>query len=257
MKTAAVILAAGRGSRMRDLTADKPKCLVQLAGKSLLAWQLEALRKAGAGEILVIKGYKAEEIQGNFQVTQNPRWRETNMLSTLLCADEFAKKFFGEGGEQLVVSYSDIVYSPDHVCQLLKAQENIAITYDADWEALWRLRFTDPLSDAETFMQKDGKLLEIGGKTQNMADVQGQYMGLMSFNAVGWNNLTEVCTEMGATTDKTDMTAFLRILLKKGVAVGAVRVAGKWCEADSGEDIALYEQAMRDGDWGHDWRLEK
>jgi hypothetical protein len=47
----AIILAAGRGSRMKNLTDERPKCLVELRGKTLLEWQLGALRHAGINEI--------------------------------------------------------------------------------------------------------------------------------------------------------------------------------------------------------------
>ena len=56
----AIILAAGRGSRMKKLTNDKPKCLVKLHGKPLLEWQLESMRKSGISEIAIVTGYKHE-----------------------------------------------------------------------------------------------------------------------------------------------------------------------------------------------------
>ena len=56
----AIILAAGRGSRMQNLTQKQPKCLVNLRGKALLDWQLEALRAAGISEIAIVTGYKRE-----------------------------------------------------------------------------------------------------------------------------------------------------------------------------------------------------
>ena len=54
----AIILAAGRGSRMKNLTSDKPKCLVQLNGKTLIQWQLDALNQAGISNIAVVTGYR-------------------------------------------------------------------------------------------------------------------------------------------------------------------------------------------------------
>ena len=68
-----VILAAGRGSRMKSLTDEKPKCLLNLAGKSLLFWQIEALRKAGINNILVVSGYKGELLQGDFKTLKNKK----------------------------------------------------------------------------------------------------------------------------------------------------------------------------------------
>ena len=56
----AIILAAGRGSRMKNLTDDKPKYLVKLHQKPLLERQLESLRKSGINEIAIVTGYKHE-----------------------------------------------------------------------------------------------------------------------------------------------------------------------------------------------------
>lgn len=254
MKTAGIILAAGRGSRMANLTSGNPKCLVKLAGRPLLEWQLVAL--GALDEILIVTGYRGEMLRDFGQTVENPAWESTNMLASLLCAVPFASDFFASGGDRLIVSYSDIVYPEEHVEKLLGAKEDIAIAYDMLWNDLWSLRFKDPLADAETFRQQNGLLLEIGGKTGDMAAIQGQYMGLLSFNGQGWQTLLSVCQELGDKVAKTDMTAFLRQLLARNIPIGAVPVAGKWCEADSGEDINTYEAALAKGSWSHDWRHE-
>lgn len=59
----AVILAGGRGTRLKDVTGDLPKPLVDFDGKPLLAWQLELLARAGATEVLLLTGYRAEIIR--------------------------------------------------------------------------------------------------------------------------------------------------------------------------------------------------
>lgn len=254
MNAAGIILAAGRGSRMKKLTDEKPKCLVELAARPLLHWQLDALRAAGLRRILAVRGYAAACIQGDFETAENPRWAETNMLSTLLCARDFARRAFEQGVGRLVVSYSDIVYHPEHVRGLLASKHSIALSFDTRWEPLWRLRFGDPLLDAETFRQEGGLLREIGNKPRSLADIHGQYMGLLSFDRPGWQTFVRCAEELGAAVDKTDMTGFLRLLLARNIPVGAVPVEGKWCEADSDTDIALYENALARGNWSHDWR---
>ena len=60
----AIILAAGRGSRMKNMTDERPKCLVELGGKPLLEYQLTALRQAGINEIAVVTGYRRELLVG-------------------------------------------------------------------------------------------------------------------------------------------------------------------------------------------------
>ncbi|WP_165072024.1 phosphocholine cytidylyltransferase family protein [Desulfovibrio sp. ZJ200] len=258
----AVLLAAGRGSRLRELTARKPKCLVEIAGKPLLRWQCEALRGAGAARILVVRGYLSHSLTpeaagleaGSFETVENPRWEQSNMLSSLLCAGPWLERAFTQGENAATISYSDIVYPPEHVRALSACAEPLAVAYDLCWEQLWRLRFTDPLLDAETFRQTDGLLREIGGKPQNIAEVQGQYMGLIRVTPHGWALIRQTCAELGEAVARMDMTGFLRLLIGRGIRVGAVPVQGRWCEVDNQEDLRRYEQALRSESWPHDWR---
>lgn len=257
-----LILAAGRGSRLRELTADKPKCLVELAGKQLLRWQYDALRQAGTERILVVRGYLAQRLTpaaiglepDAFESVENPCWAKSNMLSSLLCAATWLDEAFGRGEDNVVISYSDIVYPAEHIRALATAPEDMAITYDECWEELWRLRFGDPLLDAETFCQKDGLLRDIGGKPESMANIQGQYMGLMLLRPHGWERLKKICAELGDAVPRMDLTGFLQHLLSRNIRIGVVPVRGHWCEVDSQEDMRCYQQAMNAGNWTHDWR---
>ena len=60
--TKAIILAAGLGSRLRPLTYNKPKCLIELFGETLLSRQLRVLEGCGVDDVLVVGGYLADEI---------------------------------------------------------------------------------------------------------------------------------------------------------------------------------------------------
>lgn len=255
-KYAGIILAAGRGSRMKELTANKPKCLLELAGRPLLQWQLDAMRKAGIHRILVVRGYAANCLDGPFETAENERWEKTSMLSTLLCSQKFVSGFFAAGGCRLLVSYSDIVWKWRHALKLLQAKAPIAITYDLLWEELWRLRFDEPLSDAETFVEENGWLTQIGHKSDDMSLIQGQYMGLLSFDKEGWDILLESVNKLAEKVDKTDMTAWLDFLLSLKIPVAALPVSGGWCECDNAGDIKNYESALASGKWAHDWRDE-
>lgn len=259
---AAVILAAGRGSRMKALTADTPKCLLELAGRPLLHWQIDALRTAGVENIHVVTGYQGQRLREQaetwgFTTAENPEWEHTNMLSTLLCANRYVRDSIAQGLDRVIVAYADIVYAPAHIRALAAVAADMAITYDTQWEALWRLRFGDPLLDAETFLQEDGCLRDIGGKPRSMEDIHGQYMGLLAFTSAGWEALCRVCADLGDRVATTDMTAFLRELLRRKIPVAAVPVAGKWAETDCGDDRERYEAQLRQGHWSHDWRTDE
>ena len=245
----AIILAAGRGSRMRELTDTKPKCLLELAGRPLLHWQLDALRDAGVERIVLVRGYAAHTLVGDFETVDNPRWNETNMVQTLLCA---LPHVHGD----VLVCYADIVYKKEHVQALLRTQGDICLTYDTKWESLWRLRNENPLDDAETFLSKDGKLLTIGGKAQSFDQVHGQYMGLLKFSPTGQQTVAQhVASLPSSEADKLDMTSLLRQLLGKNIGIRVCAVSGGWCECDTKTDIEHYEQKIQDDNcWSHDWR---
>lgn len=234
----ALILAAGRGSRMRHLTDDRPKCLVELHGRTLLDRQLAALREGGVREIGIVTGYRREMLAGRgLAEFHNPRWEQTNMVSSLACAQEWLH----DG--PCLVSYSDIYYAASAVRSLLDCAAPLAITYDPAWEALWRRRFGDPLRDAETFrLAPDGTLVEIGQRPRTVAEVQGQYMGLLRFTPQGWDEAARIREAMAPEAcDRLDMTGLLgRIIAAGRLPVAAVPYAGEWGEVDSGEDLRLY-----------------
>ena len=240
----AVILAAGRGSRMRGLTNDRPKCLVELRGKPLLEWQVAALRAAGIDEIAIVTGYR-RELLANRGLTEfhNPRWAETNMVSSLACAHSWLET------EACVVSYSDIFYKEIAVKALVESSYALALTYDVNWLALWRRRFDDPLADAETFrLNQDHTLAEIGGKPRSVSEVQGQYMGLLRFTPIGWSEIVRIrAGQTAAECDRMDMTRTLQRVIGVGrIEIAALPYAAEWGEVDSAEDLAKYHEAMRE-----------
>lgn len=236
----AIILAAGRGSRMRAMTEDRPKGLVEVAGKALLDRQIAALSAAGLDEIAVVTGYRGDQIASRAAARfDNPRWAETNMVMSLTAAAPWLAT------APCVVSYSDIFYRPEAPAVLMNATADIAITYDPHWQELWSRRFADPLSDAETFRcGDDGFLLEIGAKPPTLEYVQGQYMGLLRFTPAGWAAVEVVLAGLEpASRDRLDMTALLRLLLDQGAGIEAIAAPWPWGEVDSESDLALYESA--------------
>lgn len=254
--TRAIILAAGRGSRMRSLTEDRPKCLVELAGRPMLDWQCDALRAGGITDILIVKGYMGHRFQGDFATLDNPDWATSNMVTTLTKADAWLRE------APTLVAYSDILYRPEHVQALAQADNDLAMTYDTQWRSLWALRFDDPLSDAETFRQEHGLLKEIGSRTDSYENIQGQYMGLLKWTPQGWDRVYKILSELGDDgIARLDVTAMFNMLLSRGVEIGTVPVEGGWCEADSGEDLKQYEAKLREADngtpWSHDFRTTR
>lgn len=237
----AIILAAGRGSRMGDLTDDYPKAMLKLYGKSLIEWQMHAIQQAGITQITIVKGYKSEVFSFPVNYFTNLRWAQTNMLSTLLCAEQWLNE------DTCLVSYSDILYSTEAVQTLINSPGNIAITFDPNWLQLWQRRFEDPLSDAEIFKYEDNILIDVGGKTKEVQAIQGQYMGLLKFTVNGWHKTKEFLAQLpNNVIEKMDMTMLLKLMLKNHFKIFVAAVNSPWCEIDNSSDYLLCQELAPD-----------
>ncbi len=97
---------------------------MELRGKPLLDRQLEALARSQISEIAIVTGYKRELLSNRGLVEfHNPRWAETNMVSSLTCAQEWLL------AEPCIVSYSDIFYEASAVKSLMTCTARLAVTY--------------------------------------------------------------------------------------------------------------------------------
>lgn len=234
-----IILAAGEGTRLRPYTLSRPKCLVEVDGKSLLDRQLEILKSAGVTDNVVIGGYLADQLKDKgSRFYLNSRYDETNMVWTLFCAEE-------ELDSELIVTYGDIVYSKEVLQSLLKSDADISLTIDLDWQQYWEDRLEDPLDDAETLkLDDDGMILEVGQKPKSLDEIEGQYMGLMKFSLKGLRVLKEIFYQgkkdgkIGSKpVENAYMTDLLQAIINSGTKIQSVPVHGGWIEIDTVDDL--------------------
>ena len=234
----ALILAAGRGSRMKSLTGNKPKCLIELNGRPLIELQLEAIRAAGIDEIAIVTGYKSEMLGVyNLERFHNDLWEQTQMVFSLSCASQWL-----DSGP-CIVSYSDIFYEKEIVELLKSTKANLALAFDPRWLELWQGRFDDPLEDAETFcLNDDNTVADIGGVPISLREIQGQYMGLLKFEPDGWHALKDIFDSLNIADQKSiDMTSILQKLIEKRVMpIQALETRGAWGELDSQSDVEFF-----------------
>ncbi|SIT68351.1 Choline kinase [Ectothiorhodosinus mongolicus] len=238
----AVILAAGRGSRLGSMTDAAPKGMVEVAGKPILDWQRRALLAGGAEAVTVVTGYRGEVVADyGFGTIINDDWSFGNMLSSLDCA---LRTFSGP----LIVSYADILYNPATVRDLIVSDSPLAVAYDRDWLSLWQRRFDDPLSDAETFrLGTDGNIAEIGGKTVNVADIEGQFMGLMKLGLEGRKWIENLLAVRPEARLGMDTTTLLSTLITEGKPIRGIPATGGWCEIDDLADWEVAEALVAEG----------
>ena len=120
-----LILAAGQGSRLMPLTADKPKCMVEFRGRPIIDYLIDSFDKTDLNEIVVVTGYKRRALEAhlrsrNIRFYNNPVFDQTNMVSTLFAAEEKLV-------QDVVVSYSDIIYGPSVLQKIADAKSDISV----------------------------------------------------------------------------------------------------------------------------------
>ena len=101
----AIVLAAGRGERMRPLTDEMPKPMVRVDGRRIIDTLLAALVAAGIPEIYVVRGYLGEKFDAlkeeypTLHFIDNPHWHEANNISSLLAAGDLVENAFVVEGD--------------------------------------------------------------------------------------------------------------------------------------------------------------
>ena len=246
----AIILAAGKGKRLRPLTNDKPKCLVELFGKPLLEWQIETFQNSGITDITIVSGYKSDLI--NFPETtilKNEKYDSTNMVETLFYAKE---KML----DSTIVSYGDIIFEKNVLNKLIQSKADFSIIVDKNWKRYWEMRFDDPLNDAESLkIDSDGSITSIGKKAQKIDEIEGQYIGLMKFQNVGLEKIKEFYekTKSQSTNESNPlnplvsfqqsfMTDFLQGLINDGCKLKSIEIENGWLELDTVSDYDKYTE---------------
>ena len=247
----AIILAAGEGKRLRPLTNDKPKCLVELFGKTLLEWQLSIFKKCGINDICIVTGHNSQMFRyTNVDYIKNENYKTTNMMESLFCAKE---RF----SQSTIVSYGDIIFEEKILRKLIDSEDDFSVIIDNNWKDYWSMRFDEPINDAESLSVDDnGYITSIGKKVKEISEIQGQYIGLMKFQNGAINTMKsfyEKCTrnfknsKINPLNPKISfgnsfMTDFLQGLIDHGIKLKAVNINNGWLELDNINDYRLYTE---------------
>jgi L-glutamine-phosphate cytidylyltransferase len=245
----AVIIGAGRGSRLRHLTNDIPKTLVPVLGRPMLDGILEALEYGGFArkDIVFICGYRADVIKERYpdlQYVHNDDWENNNILLSLLCAREHL-------GGGFVSTYADIVYRKEVVRDLVASPRSIALGCDTDWRRRYIGRSQHPESDAEKLRAEGDRVVELSRKIASEA-AQGEFIGVMKHDGAGAARFLQAFDAAqsafdgglfreGRTFRKAYLIDLLQHMIEGGEAMHRVDTDGGYMEIDTLEDASLAE----------------
>ena len=223
----AVILTAGRGGRLREVTGERPKCLAQVGGRTLLDRQLGSLRGCGITRIAVVTGYKSVDVRRacgpTIDYVHNAQFAGTNSLYSLWLARELLTDGF-------LVMNCDVVFHPQLLADLITSKYDDALLMSpacADHD------YTDEEMKVRV---RGGRVMDIS-KTMPPEDADGESIGIAKFGKDGAAVLIEEMNRIvseGALMDWLP-AAFARFCRRR--VLHAVEHRGfPWIEIDSPQD---------------------
>lgn len=250
----ALILAAGEDGALGELTRDRPKCMLDIKGKTILERQIEALNASGVKNIAVVRGHaKAAVRYPQLRYYDNDAYATTGELVSLMTAGD-------ELRGPLVCLYGDVIFDEAIINRLLRAQGDVVIGVDRAYydavrngiatreKRLHDLVVTEepPVAGYRFVPSTSGRRVARIGQRLAPEEAHGEFIGLATFSERGAKLVREVYQELARahrgpfheaeSLARASLTDFLQELIDRGHEVVCVDVYKGWMEVDSFDD---------------------
>jgi len=183
----AIILAAGQGTRLKKYTKDLPKGMLIFMGKTVIERQIDIYRRAGIFDIIIVKGFAGDKINyKGVKYYTNEEYSTTNMVESLLKAKE-------EFDDDIVISYSDILFDKTMLEELMKNENDYVVAVDDNWKEYWFQRYGKVDFDTESLkIDENDNIISIGKEAPVLKEVDSRYIGLLKFSLKGMKKIIEI-----------------------------------------------------------------
>lgn len=232
----AILLSAGQGSRLLPLTAERPKCLIEFSGKTLIEWQVEMLARAGIKRIDVVTGFMTDMVEDLLEKVGDPRVEITchfnpffkvadNLGSCWIVREEMKGDF--------VILNGDTLVSEEIVNRVLEGSEwPIAVSVD--------IKDAYDSDDMKVSRGENGRLARIG-KTLTAEVTNAESIGFLAFRGEGAELFRETVRQTMRTPDGVNHW-YLKVIdmIADTGKVGTKSIEGlEWAEVDFLNDIEI------------------
>ena len=235
----AVILAAGRGTRMRELTAELPKPMIDVRGKPVLQHIVEGLREAGIRDCLIVVGYRADAVQDFFG--DGSRYNVAVQYKTQTVQDgtgrvvELAHDFVTD--RPFILAYGDILVDPANYKRVVDLSDDV----DA---MLTVTRGEDVSKGGAVFVNEQMELIDIREKSERWSDLS---QGAMAFYNAGLYAFRRSIFDFTAKLKPSprgeyELTDAICDLAQSGKKVQALELTGEWADVRDPETLAKLNQ---------------
>ena len=228
----AVILAAGQGTRIRDVHGERPKCLIGTGSNTILDHQIESLVKAGVRKIAVVVGYQKHQILDHLrfrrraltysiECIENPVFHQTNNIYSLWMARQWID------GSSFVCLNADVIFHAGILGSALEADAPASMIVDPEWR------------DETMKVVISGDRVVRMCKRIERSDFSGTYIGITVFARSIVRKLFSRIDQLIRTGRSNEFfNAALQELVDQGAHVGFSSTTGlPWAEIDDPKDL--------------------
>ena len=230
----AVVLAAGKGARMGEITAETPKPMLPIHGRPMLEHILDRLADAGIRQFFLVVGYRHELIEQHFRNWRLPiEFRLQNPVngtgSAALLAQEFA------ANEPFLLTYGDILCeSAEYTRCSAILRQNAATAATVAVKAV-----DDPWQGAAVYEQ-DGRISRIVEKPpEGSSTTHWNSAGFYAFRPVIFDYLARLRPSLRS---EYELTSAVDAMLSDGLDVRISPIEGQWRDVGRPEDLAAVNQ---------------
>ena len=227
----AVLLAAGRGTRMRGLTEDLPKPMLEVHGKPVLQHIVEGLRDSGLTNLLVVVGWRAEVVRDFFgdgskfgvRIRYETQTKQDGTGRVVALAHEFA------GADPFLLSYGDILVAPENYARICSALPGA--------EAVLTVKRSDDVSQGgAVFVNEKFELTDLREKPKPGEPTSPWYnAGIYAFRPSIFDYIAKL---QPSPRGEYELTDAIRELAVSGKKVQALEIAGDWADVRDPEILA-------------------
>ena len=230
----AILLSAGQGSRLLPLTAERPKCLIEFSGRSLIGWQIEMLARRGVRRIEVVTGFETDMVEAHLAGISDPRVEiVTHFNPFYQVADNLGSCWIVrdrmEAGDFLILN-GDTLVSEEIVGRVLQG---------SDWPIAVTVDVKDEYDSDDMKVERAGERLVRIGKTLTAEQANAESIGFLAFRGEGADLFREAVRKAMRTPEGVNHW-YLKVIdtLADTGKVGTVSIAGSaWAEVDFLTDI--------------------
>ena len=240
----AIIVAAGVGSRLGDLTKELPKPLIDVNGKSILERQILSFKKFGIDKIVIIRGPHREKFSfKNVTYVDDDDYENHNLLGSLMVAEN-------ELNEDVIISYGDIIIDETILEQILAFSGNAGLAIDYNWKKNHSGKSKELLGKISVVTIKNNSISNIGyyeNIDENPDSILGEFIGIMKLSPLSANYFITKYNELKTNHDGKFhdspsinfgiITDMINELIHNKIQFLPIKISGVWCEIDTQQDL--------------------